>query len=42
MLARLERLRTTSARTGMTIHTVEMFFDGVIEYPTQTAALLEA
>ena len=25
----------------MTIRTVKMFFDGVIEYPTQTAALLK-
>jgi predicted amidohydrolase YtcJ len=40
MLARLERLRTKYARPGVTIRTVKMFFDGVIEYPTQTAALL--
>lgn len=40
MLARIERLRTTYARAGVTIRTVRMFFDGVIEYPTQTAALL--
>jgi predicted amidohydrolase YtcJ len=41
MLARIERLRTTYARAGVTIRTVKMFFDGVIEYPTQTAALLK-
>ena len=40
MLARLERLRTTYACAGVTIRAVKMFFDGVIEYPTQTAALL--
>jgi hypothetical protein len=41
MLAELERLRSTHARAGVTIRTVKMFFDGVIEHPTQTAALLE-
>lgn len=41
MLARVERLRSAHARPGTTIRTVKMFFDGVIEYPTQTAALLE-
>ncbi len=41
MLARLEELRATYARPGVTIGTVKMFFDGVIEHPTQTAALLE-
>jgi predicted amidohydrolase YtcJ len=41
MLARLERLRSAHARPGVTIGTVKMFFDGVIEHPTQTAALLE-
>ncbi len=41
MLARLEELRAAYARPGVTIGTVKMFFDGVIEYPTQTAALLE-
>jgi predicted amidohydrolase YtcJ len=40
MLDRLERLRTKYARPGVTIGTVKMFFDGVIEYPTQTAGLL--
>ena len=34
-------MRATYARPGITIRTVKMFFDGVIEYPTQTAALLE-
>ena len=41
MLARIEALKTTYARAGVTIRTVKMFFDGVIEYPTQTAALLK-
>ena len=41
MLARLERLRTTYGRAGVTIRTVKMFFDGVIEHPTQSAALLQ-
>ena len=41
MLARIERLRSAHARPGTTIRTVKMFFDGVIEHPTQTAALLE-
>lgn len=41
MLARLERWRTRYSRPGVTIRTVQMFFDGVIEHPTQTAALLE-
>jgi predicted amidohydrolase YtcJ len=41
LLARLERLRATHGRAGVTIRTVKMFFDGVIEHPTQTAALLE-
>ena len=30
----------STARPGVTIRTVKMFFDGVIEHPTQTAALL--
>lgn len=41
MLTRVERLRAEYARPGVTMRTVKMFFDGVIEYPTQTAALLE-
>jgi hypothetical protein len=41
MLARVEDLRARYARAGVTIRTVKMFFDGVIEYPTQTAALLK-
>jgi predicted amidohydrolase YtcJ len=40
MLDRVEQLRMKYARPGLTIRTVKMFFDGVIEYPTQTAALL--
>ena len=41
LLARVEALRTTYARPGVAIDNLKMFFDGVIEYPTQTAALLE-
>jgi predicted amidohydrolase YtcJ len=41
MLARVEALRATYARPGIEIDNLKMFFDGVIEYPTQTAALLE-
>jgi predicted amidohydrolase YtcJ len=41
MLARVNELRATHLRAGVTIRTVKMFFDGVIEHPTQTAALLE-
>jgi predicted amidohydrolase YtcJ len=41
MFAYLDRLRSAHARRGTTIRTVKMFFDGVIEHPTQTAALLE-
>jgi predicted amidohydrolase YtcJ len=41
MLASIERLRSAHARPGTTIRTVKMFFDGVIEHPTQTAALLQ-
>ena len=41
LLVRLDRLRTSYGRAGVTIRTVKMFFDGVIEHPTQTAALLE-
>jgi predicted amidohydrolase YtcJ len=40
MLDRVERLRAKYGRSGVTIRTVKMFFDGVIEHPTQTAALL--
>jgi predicted amidohydrolase YtcJ len=40
MLAYVERLRSSHARAGVTIRTVKMFFDGIIEHPTQTAALL--
>ena len=41
LLARVEALRTTYGRPGVAIDNLKMFFDGVIEYPTQTAALLE-
>jgi predicted amidohydrolase YtcJ len=41
MLARLEALRSTYGRPGIAIDNIKMFFDGVIEYPTQTAALLK-
>jgi len=34
MQARIEHLRTTYARAGVTIRTVKLLFDGVIEYPT--------
>lgn len=40
MLARLEELRHAYGRPGLEIDNVKMFFDGVIEHPTQTAALL--
>ncbi len=41
MLARAESLRTSYGRPGIAIDNLKMFFDGVIEYPTQTAALLK-
>ena len=41
MLAFLDDLRATYARPGVALRTVKLFFDGVIEHPTQTAALLE-
>lgn len=41
MLERVADLRATYARPGFAIDNLKMFFDGVIEYPTQTAALLE-
>jgi predicted amidohydrolase YtcJ len=40
MLARTAQLRSTYARPGVAIDNLKLFFDGVIEYPTQTAALL--
>jgi predicted amidohydrolase YtcJ len=36
----VEGLRAQYARPGIEIDNVKLFFDGVIEYPTQTAALL--
>jgi predicted amidohydrolase YtcJ len=41
MLARVEGLRATYARPQIAIDNLKMFFDGVIEFPTQTAALLK-
>ena len=41
LLAHVERMRATYGRPDVTIGTVKLFFDGVIEYPTQTAALLQ-
>jgi len=41
LLSRLEDLRSTYGRPGVAIDNIKMFFDGVIEYPTQTAALLK-
>src|SRR5829696_5335772 len=41
MLAHLDRLRAEHARPDVTIRTAKLFLDGVIEHPTQTAALLE-
>ena len=41
MLARVEALRSTYGRPQFVIDNLKMFFDGVIEYPTQTAALLK-
>ena len=36
----LDDLRATYERPDIAINTVKLFFDGVIEYPTQTAAML--
>lgn len=41
MLERVADLRSTYAGPGFEIDNLKLFFDGVIEYPTQTAALLE-
>jgi predicted amidohydrolase YtcJ len=41
MLAHVESLKASYGRAGVTIRTVKMFFDGVIEHPSQTAALLQ-
>ncbi len=40
LLEYLESLKASYGRAGVTIRTVKMFFDGVIEHPSQTAALL--
>ena len=36
----LEDLRNTYTRPDVTVNTVKLFMDGVIEYPTQTAAMI--
>jgi predicted amidohydrolase YtcJ len=41
MLAELDGLRAEHGRPDVAIRTAKLFFDGVIEHPTQTAALLE-
>ncbi len=41
MLARLDGLRAAYARPDVTVRTAKFFLDGVIEHPTQTAAMLE-
>jgi predicted amidohydrolase YtcJ len=41
LLRRLGRLRETYERPGLKVATIKLFFDGVIEYPTQTAALID-
>ncbi len=41
MLAHLERLREEHGRPDVTLRTAKFFLDGVIEHPTQTAAMLE-
>lgn len=41
MLAEVARLREAHARPGTAARTVKLFLDGVIEYPAQTAAMLE-
>ncbi len=41
LVAHAEQMRATYGRPDLEIRTVKLFFDGVIEYPTQTAALLK-
>ena len=41
MLAELEGLRAEFGRPDVTLRAAKLFLDGVIEHPTQTAALLE-
>ena len=41
LLGELEELRDAYARPGVIVDTVKLFFDGVIEFPTQTAAMLK-
>jgi predicted amidohydrolase YtcJ len=40
VLAEVAALRSSYERPGLAIDNLKLFFDGVIEYPTQTAALL--
>ena len=37
----LDDIRSQFARPDVTVTTVKLFFDGVIEYPTQTAAMID-
>jgi predicted amidohydrolase YtcJ len=41
LVGELEGLRDAYARPDVVVNTAKMFFDGVIEYPTQTAAMIE-
>ena len=41
LLADLPKRREAHTRAGLSIRTAKMFLDGVIEYPAQTAAMLE-
>ena len=40
-LERLDDLRTSYARPDVTVNTVKLFLDGLIEFPTQTAAMVD-
>ena len=41
VLEQLDDLRASFARPDVTVNTVKLFLDGVIEYPTQTAAMID-
>jgi predicted amidohydrolase YtcJ len=41
VLNHVDELRDQYGRPDITIETVKLFFDGVIEYPTQTAAMID-
>ncbi len=41
LLEHLDEVRNQYLRADITIGTVKLFFDGVIEYPTQTAAMID-